>query len=108
MRLVTLLVVLWHFAALPALCPSGVLAHLCPGDASAACTHEDDCSSDPCSLSDDSAAKGSTRSDERWSPQPALIACDLHEMGSVAVLQTVVPSDAEPDPGTLRRFPLRN
>lgn len=60
-RLLRLLVILWHFTAIPSLCQSGVLGHLCPEDASAVCSHEEGCSADPCSYSDETLSKETLR-----------------------------------------------
>lgn len=68
----------WHFAAMPALCQSGVLEHLCPDDASAACSHEEDCSSDPCADSSMSAAKDASQGGQRFDSLAMLPVSGLH------------------------------
>ena len=104
-----ILILLWHFAVLPALCPSGVLEHLCPDDARASCTHEEGCSSDPCSLSEASPSKRTLRERTDFD---ARVLCTAPAFGSV-VLE---PGSGEPPAlsaralvrAPLRAFPLRN
>jgi hypothetical protein len=60
-RFIPTIVVLAHFALVPALCQLGMVQHACAEDVEAACAHEEDCQSDPCSDAGASLAKEATR-----------------------------------------------
>jgi len=47
-RGITLFAGLWTFVALPSLCTAGVLVHPCDCETPAGCSHEAECSDDPC------------------------------------------------------------
>lgn len=109
-RVIRLFVILWHFAALPALCQYGVLEHLCPEDASATCSHEEGCSSDPCSYSNTSLSKETLRDGSEIDPTVALSASAM--LAEVATepptrLSTFLRAHAMTR-APLRAFPLRN
>jgi len=44
-----LIITVWTFLAAPALCVEGVVTHVCVCDSVQECSHEADCSFDPCS-----------------------------------------------------------
>jgi len=48
MRLAILVITVWTMLAAPALCMEGVVTHSCVCDSVQECSHEADCSYDPC------------------------------------------------------------
>ena len=48
LRVTMLLILVWGFLAVPALCVSGALLHPCECGAAIGCAHEEQCSEDPC------------------------------------------------------------
>ncbi|MFQ5412716.1 MAG: hypothetical protein ACE5EC_10480 [Phycisphaerae bacterium] len=47
-RIGTILIAVWALLLMPALCTAGVLLHACECGAETGCSHETDCSDDPC------------------------------------------------------------
>lgn len=59
---------LWTFAALPALCTAGVLVHPCDCQSDKGCSHETECSDDPCN------SVAPPREESTWTHVEALLA----------------------------------
>lgn len=81
-RLLSLLVLLWQLTVLPSVCHAGVLEHRCPDDASASCSHEEGCESDPCRTSAIAKGGSSGYSARTWTPLCVVAPVPMRWLGS--------------------------